>query len=88
MTTIKPSQQFETKVKEMRKVMDFIIEQMLEEGMTDAEILAMTKLMQEKANQLESDHVDGLVDLIGDDAIGAIMEGTEIFTETSEVYSK
>ena len=73
-------------VAEMQRVMDYMIEQMLEEGMTDMEILAMTKLMQEKAHELENKHVDEVVEMSGDHAVGIIMEGTEIFSELSEVF--
>ena len=80
------SDKMKAKAAEMKRVMDYMIEQMLEEGMTDMEILAMTKLMQEKARELEDKHVDEIVGMSGDHAVGIIMEGTEIFSELSEVF--
>lgn len=80
------SDKMKAKVAEMKRVMDYIIEQMLEEGMTDMEILAMTKLMQEKAHQLENQNIDEIIELVGDDAVNVVMEGTEIFTQLSDTF--
>lgn len=80
------SDKMKAKVAEMKRVMDYIIEQMLEEGMTDMEILAMTKLMQEKAHQLEDQNIDEIMELVGDDAVNIVMEGTEIFTQLSDTF--
>lgn len=80
------SEKMKVRVAEMRKVMDYMIERMLGEGMTDMEILAMTKLMQEKARELEDKHVDEVVEMSGDHAVGIIMEGTEVFSELSKVF--
>lgn len=80
------SDKMKAKVAEMKRVMDYMIEQMLEEGMTDMEILAMTKLMQEKAHQLENQNIDEIMELVGDDAVNIVMEGTEIFTQLSDTF--
>lgn len=59
--------EFKNKVAEMRNVMHGFINDMVDNGAGDDEILAIIKLMREESVKLEDDHIDLMFEMGGEE---------------------
>lgn len=63
--------------------MEKSIEILMENGLTDAEIYATIKLMEDKAKKMLEDHIDMVMSMAGEEATTEMLtEGTTIYTNS------